>query len=62
MALLDSKEEARRFEERINSNFYSFDRAKNSGEDYVKSGKHKRDTKAVEKFAASDAFDAVRGM
>lgn len=62
MALLNVDEETRLFEDRINTDFYDVDRAKNNGEDYVGSGKHKRDTEAVKEFVASSAFDIIRKM
>lgn len=62
MALLNVEEEVRLFGERIDNDTYKVDRAKNNGEDYVKTGKHKRDTEAVMEFVKSDAFDVIRNM
>ena len=62
MALLNVEEETRLFKERLDSDFFEVDRAKNNGENYVKSGKHKRDTAAVEEFVESDAFNVIRNL
>lgn len=62
MALLNVEEETRLFSERIENDFYKVERAKNNGDDYVKTGKHKRDTEAVAQFVDSDAFDIIRNM
>ena len=53
MALLNCEVEAKLFEERLNSDFYQVERAKNTGENYVDSGKLDRDTQAVEEYASS---------
>ncbi len=62
MALLNIDQEKKLFLERIEDDFYSVERAKNSGEDYVLSGKLARDTKAVEEFASSSDFDIIRNL
>lgn len=62
MAMLSVEEETRKFRERLDSDFFAVDRSKNNGENYVESGKHKRDTEAVEELIKSDAFNIIRKM
>ena len=54
--------EEKLFLERIENGYYTVDRAKNSGDDYVDSGRLNRDTDAVEAFAKSDDFKVIRGL
>ena len=54
--------EEKLFLERIENGYYTVDRAKNSGDDYVDSGRLNRDTEAVEVFAKSDDFKVIRGL
>ena len=54
--------EEKLFLERIENGYYTVDRAKNSGDDYVDSGRLNRDTEAVEAFAKSDDFKVIRGL
>ena len=60
--MLDIVKEELIFRERLENGFYSLDRAKNCGSDYVKSGKLDRDTKAVIEYAGSKEFDAIKAL
>ena len=58
----DYDREERLFLERIEEGFYTVDRARNNGNDYVDSGRLNRDTEAVAAFVNSDAFDVIRNL
>ena len=60
--MLDYNREERLFLERIEEGFYAVDRARNSGDDYVESGRLIRDTEAVADFANSDDFNVIREL
>lgn len=55
MALINSEESAKRFEEKLKSGFYKKDRSRNTEVDYTKE-KQDRDTKAVEEFTKTNIF------
>ena len=59
---IDYINEEKRFRERLECGYYSVDRAKNTGDDYVENGKLDRDIKAVTEYAASDDFDVIRRL
>ncbi len=60
--MIDFAEEEKAFRKRLDENFYTLDRAKNTGDDYVRSGKLDRDTEAVIAFSASSDFDVIRNL
>ena len=60
--MIDYEREEKLFLERIETGFYAVDRARNSGNDYVDSGKLNRDTEAVAAFVNSNDFHIIRKL
>lgn len=58
----DYEREERLFLDRIENGFYTVERARNSGDDYVDSGRLNRDTEAVAAFANSNDFNVIREL
>ena len=54
--------EEKLFIERIENGFYTVDRAKNTGNDYVDSGRLDRDIEAVDDYTHSAEFDVIRNL
>ena len=55
MALINSEESAKRFQEKLNNGFYKRDRSRNTEIDYTKE-RQDRDTAAIEEFTKTTAF------
>ena len=61
MALINSEESTKRFEEKLKSGFYRKDRSRNTEVNYTKE-KQERDTKAVEEFTKTEIYhELVKG-
>ena len=58
----DYEREERLFLERIDEGFYTVDRARNNGSDYVDSGRLDRDTEAVVAYTNSEEFNVIRNL